>query len=287
MLCHERDGFADEERAMVSLGVGKNMVRAIRFWVQATGIAQAAKPAGYTITGFGKAILDQDSGFDPFLEDRLTLWLLHWKLSTHVDEPLFAWDYLLNRWPNPEVTRSAALREFKKEAERLDRKLSLVTLEQHLDTFLHTYIPTRSPKGEIQEDNLDCPLVELELIQRVGERDVADKGRREPILSFRREAKNDISAELFAYCLDDFWRMRRTNEQTLTFRDVSVGHGSPGQVFKLPEWDIRQRLEGIEADTKSVFKYEESAALQRIVRKSECSPQNLLARVFALEVTHA
>lgn len=27
--------FADEEKAMVTLGVGKNMVRAIRFWAQA------------------------------------------------------------------------------------------------------------------------------------------------------------------------------------------------------------------------------------------------------------
>src|ERR1022692_3922954 len=31
--------FSNDERAMVRLGVGKNMVKAIRFWVQAAGIA--------------------------------------------------------------------------------------------------------------------------------------------------------------------------------------------------------------------------------------------------------
>ncbi len=272
---------------MVSLGVGKNMVRAIRFWAQATRIAEIDKSGGYAITDFGKAVLDPKTGLDPFLEDRRTLWLLHWKLSTHIDEPLFAWDYLLNRWPHAEMTRSAVLQEFAAEAKRLGRKLSAVTLEQHFDTFLHSYVPTRGPKGEIQEDNLDCPLVELEFIQRVGDREVGGKGRREPVLAFRREVKPDITPELFAYCVDDFWRRNRRNEQTLTFRDVTVGHGSPGQVFKLSEWDIRQRLDAIENDTKGILRYEETAALQRVIRSKEITQQELLLSALVCEEANA
>lgn len=257
--------FTDEEEAMVSMGVGKNMVRAIRFWVQATGVAAAAREGGYIITDFGRALLDRE-GFDPFLEDRRTLWLIHWQLSTHVEEPLFAWDFLLNRWAHPEISRTEALRAFDQEAKRLGRKLSSVTLEQHFDTFLHTYVPTRSRKGEIQEDNLDCPLVELELIQKVGERDCGNGGRREPIYVFRREPKPEITPGLFVYCLNDFWNKRRSAERTLTFRDVSVAHGSPGQVFKLPEWDVRERLERLENDSDGVFSYQESASLQQVMR---------------------
>src|SRR4051812_26732207 len=88
--------FADEEAAIVELGVGKNMVRAIRFWVQVAGVASPTTN-GYEITDFGRAIFDED-GFDPYLEDVRTLWLIHWQLSSHVDEPLFAWNFLLNRW---------------------------------------------------------------------------------------------------------------------------------------------------------------------------------------------
>jgi hypothetical protein len=33
-----------EDDAMVALGVGKNMVRAIRFWADAAGVAEALKP---------------------------------------------------------------------------------------------------------------------------------------------------------------------------------------------------------------------------------------------------
>jgi len=280
-----RDVFADEEDAMVLLGVGKNMVRATRFWAQAAGIAQSDKPSGYCVTDFGKQLLDVDGGLDPFLEDRQTLWLLHWKLSTHAEEPLFAWDFLLNKWPRPEMTRSDVLRQFIEEAQRLGRKLSSVTLEQHFDTFLHTYVPTRSLKGEIQEDNLDCPLVELEFIQRVGDRDSGAKGRREPIYAFRREPKNDISPELFAFCLSDFWQQRRKQELTLSFRDVAIAHGSPGQVFKLPEWDIRQRLDSLNSDADGPFKYEETAAIQRVIKKenSQSAPAALLAAIFGYE----
>lgn len=263
------------------------MVRALRFWTQAAGIAEPAKPSGYSVTDFGKALLDPKKGFDPFLEDRRTLWLLHWNLSTHVEEPLFAWDYLLNKWPHPEMTRTEVLREFAKEALRLGRKLSTVTLEQHFDTFLHTYFPTRSPKGEILEDNLDCPLVELEFVRRVGDREDGTKGRREPIFAFRREPKNDISPELFAYCLNNFWDKRRPNEQTLTFRDVAIAQGSPGQVFKLPEWDIRQRLESLESDADGKFQYQDTAALQRVIRSSDAKSDFFLARIFGREHTDA
>jgi hypothetical protein len=83
--------FADEDSAIVELGVGKNMVRAIRFWVQAAGIAASAKD-GYELTTFGKELLS-GGGYDPFLEDIRTLWLIHWNLSTDTTNPLFAWDY--------------------------------------------------------------------------------------------------------------------------------------------------------------------------------------------------
>jgi hypothetical protein len=35
--------FADDDEAIVELGVGKNMVRSIRFWVEASGMAKPAQ----------------------------------------------------------------------------------------------------------------------------------------------------------------------------------------------------------------------------------------------------
>lgn len=129
--------FTDEEGAMIELGVGKNMVRAIRFWMQAADIVTPLRKGSYETTPFGRAIFGP-RGHDPFLEDVRTLWLIHWRFAAEAEAPLFAWDFLLNRWPNPEFGRTEVLRTFQKEAERLERRLSRVTLEQHFDTFLHT-----------------------------------------------------------------------------------------------------------------------------------------------------
>jgi hypothetical protein len=43
----------------------------------------------------------------------------------------------------------------RKLGESEERELSDVTLEQHFDVFLHSYVPTRSRKGDVQEDNLE------------------------------------------------------------------------------------------------------------------------------------
>src|SRR5947209_5676977 len=101
--------FSDIDQAIVELGLGKNMVRSARFWAQAAGmVTSLAKGAGYKPSPFGLALLGPE-GRDPFLEDIRTLWLIHWKLSTNNRNPLLAWDYLLNRWQEPDLVHSAAL----------------------------------------------------------------------------------------------------------------------------------------------------------------------------------
>ncbi|MEQ2005165.1 MAG: DUF4007 family protein [Limisphaerales bacterium] len=276
--------FSDEAKAMVVLGLGKNMVRSVRFWAQVAGMTTpGTKGDGHLLTDLGRALLGE-RGLDPFLEDIRTLWLLHWNLSTDTKTPLLAWDFLLNRWQEPEMVPSVVLRALEREAARQGESPSPVTINQHWDTFLHTYVPTRGRKGEVQEDNLDCPLVELGLIVRVGERPV-DKaaGRAEPIFAFRREEKPDITPELFVYSLNDFWNRRHPEEGTMTFREVAHGHGSPGQIYKLPEDDVRARVERLAQQTKSSFAYTESSNLQRVQRRERRESIDLLDDVFRQE----
>jgi hypothetical protein len=279
--------FANEEQAMVELGVGKNMVRSIRFWCQAAGIIRSEKEHGYSVTELGVALLGE-KGRDPFLEDIRTLWLIHWKFSTNTINPLLAWDYLLNRWQEPELMATGVLKSLQKECIKANVDCSSVTLGQHFDTFLHTYIPTRGRKGEVQEDNLDCPLVELEMIVKVGDREAdPPSGKRESIYAFRRDEKPDITAELFAYCLHDFWGQRHASEATLPLREVAHGHGSPGQIFKLPEEAIRARLEELEKHTDGYLTFNESANLQLVRKHGNATGIELLKEVYLAESVHA
>ena len=277
--------FSDEDRAMVDLGLGKNMVRSARFWAQAAGMTTLiSRGSGYKPTDLGFALLGHD-GYDPFLEDIRTLWLIHWRLSTSVQSPLLAWDFLLNRWQAPELAPSAVIEVLKKELLRRGAELSPATLEQHFETFLHTYFPTRGRKGEVMEDNLDCPLVELQLIIKAGERPAGGiGGRGESIYAFRREPKPEISPELFLYCLNDFWSARHQGEKTLTLLEAAHGHGSPGQIFKLPEEDMIERLDGLAGQTQSAFSYSPSADLQLVHLNEPIPEMHLLKRVYGSEV---
>lgn len=271
---------------MVALGVGKNMVRAVRFWAQSCGIVEPRFGGGHTVSSFGETVLGEGGG-DPFLEDIRTLWLIHWKLATNVEHPLLAWDFLLNRYQEPELAPSVVIKALHKEAAKSEQRLSLITIEQHFDVFLHTYFPTRGRKGDVQEENLDSPLTELELIMRVGEREVDSGGRRESVYVFRREEKPDISPKLFAYCVADFLNQRYPNEETLPANGVANAHGSPGQIFKLPDDIVRERLRNLVSETSGALRFTESANQQQVRRYRNFDPIELLKEMYAEEPSYA
>lgn len=77
------------EDAPVRLGVGKNMVRSIRYWCSAFKLLKDDQP-----TEFGRQLLGQD-GWNPYLEDSASLWLLHWKLFEYPCQAT-AWNFACN-----------------------------------------------------------------------------------------------------------------------------------------------------------------------------------------------
>ncbi len=276
--------FGDDNAAMVKLGVGKNMVKAIKFWVQVFGIASARETgSGLAVTEFGTSIFGP-TGLDPYLEDTKTLWLLHWKVSSIMDEPLFAWYFLLNQWSDPTFSRSEIIENFTKESEKIDRPLSDFTKEQHFDIFLHTYVSSRQKKGnEVFEDSLDCPLAELQLILPAGERIYGDGLKKEPVYEFSHDNGSYISNKLFVYCLIDFWRSQRQTESTLSFRDISTAPGSIGQVFKMDEPELRSRLENLYRDSEGLFEYISSSSIPKIIKHdnlNNITEFDLLSKIY-------
>lgn len=273
----DSSALVNDEQSMVKLGVGKNMVNSIRFWIEVMGVATPRGQRVFEPTVFGERVFS-DEGFDPFLEDTRTLWLLHWHMSSRRTDPIFAWNFLLNHWPYPEFTRHEALLAFKREGEKLGYAHSLATLGQHLDVFLHTYVPSRAKTAV--EESLDGPLVELALLEQAGQRRAGLIGPAEPVYVFRREAKPEITKEVFEYCLNNYWSQWHGAEKTLTFRDIAVTECSIGQVFKLPEDDLRARLEAYASPTPELrFEYRPSA-VQGLVTRSHSDEYDFLSAVY-------
>ena len=88
------------------------------------------------------------------------------------------------------------------------------------------------------------------------------------------------------YCLYDFWQKRHKSESTLPLRGIAHGHGSPGQIFKLPEEGIRTRVEDLARQTGGFFTHSESANLQQIHRQGERDGIELLREIYSVELAH-
>lgn len=256
-----RDPLTNIDQGIVTLGLGKNMVEALRCWIEAFQIA-SKNSSGWSLTPIGELIFAPSHGLDQFLEDHSTNWLLHWLISTNRKAPFFAWECLFNRWPSAEFSASAVVEAFLKESERNQKAASIVTLKQHWEVFLHSYRPPRGTRGE---DHLDSALSVLGLIQEAGERQNS-LGKWETLYAFDPGAKSSIPQQLFAYFIHDWWNLTFPSEQTIALRELVAGDHSPGRVLRMAEVEILQRVSELARNQSNVFQITESANLRQLRR---------------------
>jgi hypothetical protein len=231
------DPLTNIDEGIVSLGLGKNMVEALRCWIEAFQIA-SKRPTGWRLSPIGALVFSPSNGLDPFLEDHASNWLLHWLISTNVTAPFFAWECLFNRWSAPEFSASPVIEAFRNESEQNQKSASIVTLNQHWEVFLHSYRP---PRGTRADDHLDSALSVLGLIQESGERqNVA--GRWETLYTFDAGPKTTIPQQLFAFFIHDWWNRAFPSEQTATLRELVSGDHSPGRILRMTESEILLRV---------------------------------------------
>jgi hypothetical protein len=154
----EPDCFRRPEQAMVTLGVGRNMVNAIEYWLQAVGVVSFADGTARP-TELGEALLGEEG--DRYLEDEATLWIIHWLLAANAEGATgiywFFNRYALPRFYPDEVLR--ALGEFVEHEIKPGRSES--TLKSDTSTLLRLY----APEAGRNDEHLDSPLASLRLLE--------------------------------------------------------------------------------------------------------------------------
>jgi hypothetical protein len=210
----ELKGFHNLEDAILELGVGKNMVQAIQYWIRAFGLIDEEKK----LSDIAKIIFSIDGGYDPYLEDEGTLWLLQY-LICNVDIAsiyrLIFSDYTNERISN-EFDERQILNFIKlKIAETTNRETSENTLSSDFKVFIQSYFAgIRTSKS--LEDDFNSPLIELNLISSIS--------RENGIITYKLNKENriDFSLEIFAYCLFDIYG----NGASIQFKDIRETLGS-------------------------------------------------------------
>ena len=263
----DSESFQHED-AVVRLGVGKNMVESIRHWCLATKVLEEVSGNGSRSlrhTDLGNRLL-KDNGWDPFLEDDATLWLVHWNL-TSMGSRAATWYWAFNRFHEYGFTRATIVELLIRDLQTLGWSgISHSTLKRDIDCFVHTYLSPRTDIAHI-DDAIDCPLSNLGILVQE-----PDSER----LRFRTGPKPTLPAAIFAYALAQYWDMRNNKSKTLEFREISRAEGSPGLIFKLDQESLLGYLDALKDVTSGYMIFEDTPLVRRVVRTEEQSIDPLL-----------
>ena len=262
------DLFARDD-AVVILGVGKNMVQSILYWTKVLGMVYSPMRGKYEVTRLGKNIFGDD-GWDPYLEDPGTLWLLHWRLASRI-ESASTWYLAFTVWNSSEFTRTNLEDWLLKIAKQYpSTRVTPSSLHRDIDVFLRTYIPADSNRNIMTEDTFDCPLVELGLIEEI---------EQSGTYRFIRGSKSSLPDLIFLYGLMDYWDQLPQKQEAISFEKLLHSAGSPGAVFKLSENALADNLDNIPSWSGLVF--DDTAGMRTVFRRSRnVTSMDILKRYY-------
>ena len=155
-----------EENPMDILGIGANMVKSLRYWLQATGLTEERKTGKHIqeFTEFGNLVYDNDR----YLEELGTLLLIQYKIASN-KELATAWYYFFNEFNLVEFSREEFVSKLQSYVLLNGENVANRSLNDDFACIINTYLPRykTSAKRVSPENNIDCPLGELGLIDNV------------------------------------------------------------------------------------------------------------------------
>ncbi len=262
--------FARDD-ALVTLGVGKNMVDAIRYWCLATCMLEdkPGERGAYQPTPIGEKLFIEGGGWDPYLEDSGTLWLLHWLLATNHDYATTIY-YAFNELNAREFTRDSLESNIADLAEKMGARARANSIRRDVNVFIRTYLGGPDRTSPAVEDVLDCPLAELKLLYE------------EPIgrtFAFSRGPKDSLPDAVVLYALWDCMQ-HQEGRRTFTFDELAYKALAPGRVFKLDELALAERLERLVSVTEGAWQFTETAGYRQILVARDVDPYQFLERYY-------
>ena len=162
--------MGDNGNPMDILGIGANMVKSLRYWLQAVGLTSEPTVGRkhQTLTDFGNLVYEHDR----YIEEIGTLWLLHYKLATN-EADATAWYYFFNEFKQNEFNRDDFVKQLNTYIILNESEVSERSLDDDFNCIINTYVPRikSNPKKVDPESNIDCPLGELSLVDIVNKKE--------------------------------------------------------------------------------------------------------------------
>jgi len=274
LLC-EQPALLVDEFAEDHLGVGRNMAKAIRHWLYATGLAQggSADTDLPSATSLGRLIHKKD----PHLMDQGSWWALHINLI-HNPESAFTWNWFFNQWALQRFDRSPCIEGLRRFATaNLPRVPASRTLERDVATLLQSYARPIPAVVDDPEDSSDSPFQDLNLLLHFGA---------SGYYQFNFDPK-PIPRGVFGFAVA---RLAGADSRTdFTLTELERSGCAPGRAFVLRGDDLFDLLLTYEEHDKSLFAMRAQAGERGIRIATKKDPLDWMKLHYAEEgaKTHA
>ncbi|MBI9062560.1 MAG: DUF4007 family protein [Marinilabiliaceae bacterium] len=245
--------------AVTNLGVGKNMVTSIRFWLRAFYINDEDRNNPVVLTELGRNLLD-DNGWDPYLEDINSIWLLHYHLVKKGWASIYSLFFNKLKNGDKEFSNDKIMRGliYLSEIARQEAPNGK-TLDNDIRVFRSNYLQPK--KSQNIEDEFNGLLQELHLFEEIGKKN----------LVVQNADRDEISTELFFYAIID----RFIDRNSISAEEIITSENSPGKIFCMSEHGVIKKLKEVEEKYEGVT-FTEDAGIRELQLNGEFDKWNVL-----------
>jgi len=254
----EGKNFNDED-AVVQLGVGKNMVSSIRFWLKAFNIIDNKDIP----TEFGKRLFDDENGYDPFLEDEASLWLLHYKLVKNSFASIYS--IIFNEFRKEKLffNKDTFVNYVKRIGEsNPDLNFNENTVAKDFIVFANLY--KSDPESKDVEDSFSGILSEIELLKTTG------KGKEEQFFIENSERDNLPEAIVLYAILDN-----PNYGKSISLNSLEFDNNSPGSIFALNRTGLMNKISDMVDGFKDIT-FTDQAGIKELQFKNKADAYSIL-----------
>lgn len=233
--------FSDHEVVAEKMGIGMNMVRALRIWAGATGIVNEED----ALTKRAEKLFSQ-KGKDQYAEKEETLWLLHWLICSNLN-CLTANAWLLNFFHARTFTSAEALTAFSAHVNNIvKRPYAQGTIRVDLETAIRMYAIVEDKKNQ-QSDIDDRCFRTMRLFEA---RRIDGEMRYARVM---RDEQPRLSSKIVLYSVIDAMSKRKVSSLLFSDLYVSDNFPAPGVVFGLTKDGFLEVLEKAQAKNSKVL----------------------------------
>lgn len=230
--------------AVIGLGVGKNMVASIRFWLKAFGITE-----NDNISRLGDYLFDESKGKDKYLEDIATLWLLHFNLVFSEEASLYNMFFCGLQRERTHFEREQVLTYVKLRMVEAGKttQLNANTVKKDIGVLLQNYSLPRKPQSN---EDFSSLLIDLDLIRQNAE----GKG-----YFINVDGKRKVTKEIFLYGLLKL--KEQEGDNTISFDTIQE---KVGLVFCMQDFETIEMLKQLASDYSEYLAYSDVAGIKQV-----------------------